>query len=210
MSEGAAQVVKSLFVTLRRGYAGTPWFHRRVLEALGLKHRHQCVEKPNNHSIRGMLAKVPHLVIVETDRMRYLREVKSHHEQLPRLPWVLHHDPPHPAAAAAPPPAARATALTADGGATSPPAAPLPPPAPPRFTPFALKSLKEHVDAVGLDGFEASRGRPAPPRPYFQELARRYKVKILTERGLYGSDSRNQHAQSLQPKAYRRRVGIRD
>jgi ribosomal protein L30 len=50
--------VQSLFVTLRRGYAGTPWFHRRILEALGLQHRHQCVEKPNNASIRGMLSKV--------------------------------------------------------------------------------------------------------------------------------------------------------
>lgn len=52
------QAVKSLFVTLRRGFAGTPWFHRRVLESLGLKYRHQCVEKPNNSSIRGMLSKV--------------------------------------------------------------------------------------------------------------------------------------------------------
>lgn len=53
-----AGFVNSIFVTLRRGYAGTPWFHRRILEALGLKRRHQCVEKPNNPSIRGMLHKV--------------------------------------------------------------------------------------------------------------------------------------------------------
>jgi ribosomal protein L30 len=51
-------VVRSLFVTLRRGMAGKPWFHRRVIEALGLKRRHQCLEKPNNESIRGMLKKV--------------------------------------------------------------------------------------------------------------------------------------------------------
>lgn len=48
----------SLFVTLRRGLAGRPHFHLRILEALGLHKRHQCVEKPNNESIRGMLAKV--------------------------------------------------------------------------------------------------------------------------------------------------------
>lgn len=53
-----ADVVRSLFVTLRRGFAGKPWFHRRVVEALGLTKRHQCVEKPNNASIRGMLLKV--------------------------------------------------------------------------------------------------------------------------------------------------------
>ncbi len=51
-------MVRSLFVTLRRGYAGRPWFHRRILEALGLKTRHQCVEKPNNSTIRGMLSRV--------------------------------------------------------------------------------------------------------------------------------------------------------
>lgn len=57
-TEAGAQVVQSLFVTLRRGFAGTPWQHRRILEALGLKRRHQCLEKPNNSMIRGMLSKV--------------------------------------------------------------------------------------------------------------------------------------------------------
>lgn len=50
--------VRSFFVTLKRSYAGTPWFHQRILRALGLKRRHLCVEKPNNISIRGMLHKV--------------------------------------------------------------------------------------------------------------------------------------------------------
>ncbi len=60
--EAATQFVRSLFVTLRRGMAGKPWFHRRVVDALGLKRRHHCVEKPNNESIRGMLRKVCALV----------------------------------------------------------------------------------------------------------------------------------------------------
>ncbi|KAF5829545.1 hypothetical protein DUNSADRAFT_15942, partial [Dunaliella salina] len=51
------QYVRSLFVTLRRGLIGKPHFHKRVLAALGLHTRHQCVERPNNESIRGMLAK---------------------------------------------------------------------------------------------------------------------------------------------------------
>lgn len=52
------QAIKTLFVTLRRSQAGKPWFHRRVLESLGLRKRLTCVEKPNNAIIRGMLRKV--------------------------------------------------------------------------------------------------------------------------------------------------------
>ncbi|GLC44212.1 hypothetical protein PLESTB_000753500 [Pleodorina starrii] len=201
MSEGATQVVKSLFVTLRRGFAGTPWFHRRILDALGLKRRHQCVEKPNNQSIRGMLTKVPHLVIIETDRMRYLREMKEYYEQLPREPWVLHHDPLH------------AAALRVGGAAAAAaPAlqAPPPPPPPPRVTPYALQHLEEHVLARGLEGYEAAAPKPVVPRRYFLEQARMRRVKILTERGLFGADACKEHAEALRPKAFRRRIGIRD
>ena len=53
-----SQVVRSLFVTLRRSTAGKPWMSRRIIEALGLSKPHECVEKPNNASIRGMLMKV--------------------------------------------------------------------------------------------------------------------------------------------------------
>lgn len=55
---GQDQVIKTFFVTLRRSQAGKPWFHRRVLDALGLRRRLTCVEKPNNPLIRGMLRKV--------------------------------------------------------------------------------------------------------------------------------------------------------
>ncbi len=47
-----------MFVTLRKGLARRPADQRAVVEALGLKKRHDCVEKPNNAYIRGMLAKV--------------------------------------------------------------------------------------------------------------------------------------------------------
>jgi large subunit ribosomal protein L30 len=53
-----SEVIRSLFVTLRRGLAGKPRLHRRIVEALGLGLPHECVEKPNNASIRGMLMKV--------------------------------------------------------------------------------------------------------------------------------------------------------
>lgn len=52
------QPIKTFFVTLRRSQIGKPWFHRQVLDRLGLKKRLLCVEKPNNPVIRGMLRKV--------------------------------------------------------------------------------------------------------------------------------------------------------
>lgn len=55
---GQDQAIRTLFITLRRSQAGKPWFHRKVLDALGLHKRLACVEKPNNPSIRGMLRKV--------------------------------------------------------------------------------------------------------------------------------------------------------
>lgn len=59
---GHDQAIRTLFVTLRRSQAGKPWFHRRVLDGLGLKKRLTCVEKPNNPTIRGMLRKVRHFL----------------------------------------------------------------------------------------------------------------------------------------------------
>lgn len=58
----SGEVVRSLFVTLRRGLARKPWPHRRIIDALGLSRPHDCVEKPNNASIRGMLMKVRPIV----------------------------------------------------------------------------------------------------------------------------------------------------
>ena len=55
---GQQQAVRSLFVTLRRSFIGAPWTHREVLRGLGLARRLQCVEKPNNESVRGSLRKV--------------------------------------------------------------------------------------------------------------------------------------------------------
>lgn len=38
---------------------------RRTLRALGLRHHQDVVEQPDNAAIRGMIAKVSHLVQVE-------------------------------------------------------------------------------------------------------------------------------------------------
>jgi large subunit ribosomal protein L30 len=61
-AENAARRVR---VKQIRSGIGQPATLRRTLEALGLD-RHQAeVELPNNGSVRGMLTRVRHLVVVE-------------------------------------------------------------------------------------------------------------------------------------------------
>ena len=49
-----------------RSAIGSPEKHKKVVQGLGLRKLQQVVEKPDTPSIRGMIAKVPHLVeIVE-------------------------------------------------------------------------------------------------------------------------------------------------
>jgi len=40
----------------------TPEKHKVIVRALGLKRMNQVVERPDNPSFRGMVAKVPHLL----------------------------------------------------------------------------------------------------------------------------------------------------
>ena len=54
-----------LKVTLRKSSIGHPQDQRGTLRALGLKKLHQVVEHEDNPSVRGMLHKVGHLVVVE-------------------------------------------------------------------------------------------------------------------------------------------------
>lgn len=49
------QPVRTLFVTLRRSFAGTRETHRGVLKSLGLSYRQQTVEVANRSSIRGAI-----------------------------------------------------------------------------------------------------------------------------------------------------------
>lgn len=181
MAAEASQFVNSLFVTLRRSYAGTPWFHRRVLEALGLKTRHQCVEKPNNSSIRGMLQQVPHLVTIETDRMYYLRSMKAYYEQQCRPPLIVYHDPP---------PQAAATVQQ-----------------PPR-TAFAQQQLAEHVLGTGI-GREGGTARRQPPRKHFLTLRTHRRAALLSKHGLFSASAIRQHQQDIAPKPYAKRSSAR-
>ena len=58
-------MAKTLKVTLTKSTIGCKKDQIATVEALGLKKLHQCVEKPDNPQIRGMIFKVFHLVAVE-------------------------------------------------------------------------------------------------------------------------------------------------
>lgn len=49
--------VHSLFITLKRSFAGTREHHVRILQSLGLRYRQQTVEQPNVAHIRGAIDK---------------------------------------------------------------------------------------------------------------------------------------------------------
>jgi large subunit ribosomal protein L30 len=49
-----------------RSAISTPLKHKQVVRGLGFTHLNQVIERPDTPAIRGMVAKVPHLVeIVE-------------------------------------------------------------------------------------------------------------------------------------------------
>lgn len=57
----------TLRVTMVKSMIGTKPKHRGTMRALGLRRIDQTVELPDRPEIRGMIAKVPHLVRVEED-----------------------------------------------------------------------------------------------------------------------------------------------
>ncbi|MBI4201250.1 MAG: 50S ribosomal protein L30 [Chloroflexi bacterium] len=54
-----------LRITWTRSAIGFPYPQRRVIRALGLRRLHQTVEREDTPSIRGMVHKVKHMVVVE-------------------------------------------------------------------------------------------------------------------------------------------------
>jgi len=60
-------VAKEIKVKLVKSTIGSKPLHRKNVEALGLKKVGQVVTKPDNPQIRGMIAKVCHLVEVEEE-----------------------------------------------------------------------------------------------------------------------------------------------
>ncbi len=53
-----------------RSGIGRPYFERRTLEALGLKHHQDVVVKQDHPSLRGMLHQVRHLIAVTPAKAR--------------------------------------------------------------------------------------------------------------------------------------------
>ena len=57
---------KKVVIEQYRSGIGCMMRHKRTLRALGFRKLNQRVERPDNASVRGMVAKIPHLVrIVE-------------------------------------------------------------------------------------------------------------------------------------------------
>ncbi len=56
---------KSLRITLVRSPLGNTQRHKDTVRALGLRRIHQTVEQADSPQVRGMLAKVAHMVKVE-------------------------------------------------------------------------------------------------------------------------------------------------
>ena len=56
---------KILRITLKKSVIGEKPKTRATVEGLGLRKIHQTVEQTDNAAVRGMLAKVSHLVDVE-------------------------------------------------------------------------------------------------------------------------------------------------
>ena len=56
---------KIVRVTLMRSAVGYSKEHKATVRALGFKHLHQTVEHADTPTLRGMLYRVAHLVVVE-------------------------------------------------------------------------------------------------------------------------------------------------
>ena len=61
----ATQAEKTLRITLVRSPLGNTYKHKATVRALGLRRMHQSVDLADSPQLRGMLAKVAHLVKVE-------------------------------------------------------------------------------------------------------------------------------------------------
>ena len=67
MPEKTQQAEKYVRITLVRSPIGYPLRQKRTVRALGLRRMHQTVEQEDTPVLRGMIAKVAHLVEVEEE-----------------------------------------------------------------------------------------------------------------------------------------------
>ncbi|MCC7357893.1 MAG: 50S ribosomal protein L30 [Anaerolineales bacterium] len=64
-SPNSNAAAKKLRITLVRSPLGNTQRHKDTVRALGLRKLHQAVEQADTPAVRGMIAKVLHLVTVE-------------------------------------------------------------------------------------------------------------------------------------------------
>jgi large subunit ribosomal protein L30 len=67
MSSAAPSNVKTVRITLVKSPIGYSKRHKATVQALGLRRMNQTVEQVDTPTLRGMLAKVAHLVVVEEE-----------------------------------------------------------------------------------------------------------------------------------------------
>ena len=65
MPESKPTAEKTVRITLVRSSIGYSKRHKATVRALGLRRMHQTVEQVDTPTLRGMLAKVAHLVEIE-------------------------------------------------------------------------------------------------------------------------------------------------
>jgi large subunit ribosomal protein L30 len=83
--------IRKLVITLRRGLAGVREDHAAVVSALGLRRRGSAVRLPNNASVRGAVAKVGHLLTVQTDEQAAAAAAAAAAKAAPREPLAFEH-----------------------------------------------------------------------------------------------------------------------
>jgi len=66
--KAAEQSGATLKLVYFRSAIGTPQKHKLVIKGLGFKRLNQVVERVDTPAVRGMVAKVPHLVRIPEDR----------------------------------------------------------------------------------------------------------------------------------------------
>jgi large subunit ribosomal protein L30 len=65
MAKKKAETIKKLRITYVRSAIGYSVRHKATISAIGFHRLHETVEKVDTPSLRGMLAKVAHLVEIE-------------------------------------------------------------------------------------------------------------------------------------------------
>ena len=73
-----AESPKTILIQYYRSFIATPKTHKTIVRSVGLTKLNQIVERPDNASMRGVVAKLPHLLrIVEAANVAPSRAAKK-------------------------------------------------------------------------------------------------------------------------------------